>query len=141
MWFSRAIIYILLFSLALAANAEIAVVVSKDSSISTMNKREISQIFLSKTRRLPNGDMAVTVESDEQQVQNEFYEEISGKNQKQLKAYWTTLIFTGKGQPPRKLKESKDVLEFVEKNPNAIGYVPLEQIDETSACRVVFVLK
>lgn len=38
--------------------------------------------------------------------QTTFYREIAGKTLPQINSYWTTLIFTGKGKPPRSIDET-----------------------------------
>ncbi|MDH4276244.1 MAG: phosphate ABC transporter substrate-binding protein, partial [Gammaproteobacteria bacterium] len=41
----------------------------------------------------------------------------------QLKSYWATLIFSGKGTPPKAVGDAGDVKAIVAKNPSAIGYI------------------
>lgn len=38
-------------------------------------------------------------------------------------AYWTVRQFVGKGRPPRDLDSSAAIIDFVQKNPGAIGYI------------------
>lgn len=140
LFFRSLLIASLLLGVAVGANAQIAVVVAQESSISTLSKQDVSRIFLSKTSRLPDGNKALTVEPSATRYQEEFYAGISGKNSAQLKAYWATMIFTGKGQPPRQFETSEDVLRYIQEHPNAIGYVPLE-LANLPAVKIVLVLK
>ena len=110
------------------AKSSLAIIVSKDSTIETISKNNISKIFLAKTKKLPNGQKAITVELNNNTHKEFFYKQVTGKSLKRLKKYWATMIFTGKGQPPRKMESSSDIIEFVKKNINAIAYIPLEDV-------------
>ena len=52
-----------------------------------------------------------------------FYAKALEKSDSQLKAYWSKLIFTGKGTKPDSVKNDVAVIELVSKNPNIIGYI------------------
>ena len=117
-------IAIILLSPIAYADSYFAVIISKNSNIQEISKKDASRIFLSKTKKLPNGKRAITIEPNEKSYQEVFYEKVCGKTRKQLKRYWATVLFTGKGQPPKKMKEIEDIIEFVKNNNNAIAYVP-----------------
>ncbi|MDZ7923856.1 MAG: phosphate ABC transporter substrate-binding protein [Marinagarivorans sp.] len=53
----------------------------------------------------------------------EFNKKALGKSSSQLKAYWSKLIFTGKGTPPDALGNIDDVLARVASDPSAIAYI------------------
>ena len=46
-----------------------------------------------------------------------------------MKAYWSKLVFTGKGTPPAELANEAAVLSHVAANPDAIGYVDAASVD------------
>ena len=52
-----------------------------------------------------------------------FYAKVTGKNSNQLKVYWSKLVFTGSGQPPKEAESTQDMVNLVSKNPNLLGYV------------------
>jgi hypothetical protein len=63
----------------------------------------LQDIFLGKTARFPDGSQAVPVDQSEGTiVRDEFYNKLVGKSAAQMKAYWSKIIFTGRGQPPRR---------------------------------------
>lgn len=113
----------ILFSLNIYANS-LDVVVSKDSSINNISKKELSKIFLGKTKRLPNGEKSIPIENVNKEDQEKFYKLICNKNEKQLKKYWIKMIFTGRGQPPKKIKSINDLISFLKNNKNSISYIP-----------------
>lgn len=126
MSFFRYLFTSVLLTQAIVANSSLAVIVSKDSDIQKISKKDISKIFLSKTKNLPNGQKAITVELNDNKYKEFFYQKVSGKSLKRLKKYWATMIFTGKGQPPKKMTNSAEIIEFVKNNLNAIAYIPMK---------------
>lgn len=126
----------LLITLSAAAHAEnFAVVVNKSSAVGKLDKREVANIFLSKTTRHHNNQTVTPLELHDTATQELFYHEISGKTLAQINSYWTTLIFTGKGRPPKKISGVAQLIEALSKNPNAITYLPLNQI--TGSMKIV----
>jgi hypothetical protein len=54
---------------------------------------------------------------------------ISRKTPSQINSYWTTLIFTGKGKPPRELSTQQKLFDELAKNPGAITYLSSTQVN------------
>ena len=109
----------------------LVVIVSKNSNLNSISKKELSKIFLSKTKKLPNGNKSFLIEIDDIQIRTKFYQEICNKNTNQLRKYWTKMIFTGRGQPPKKIKSINKIIEYVNKNKNAMSYIPLKYLNNT----------
>ncbi len=126
--FRLSFLVMLFLSPLIYANSYFAVIVSKNLNIEEMSKKNISRIFLSKTKRLPNGQKAITIEPNEKEYQEIFYKEVCGKTRRQLKRYWATVLFTGKGQPPKKMRKVEDIIEYVKNNNNVIAYVPVASL-------------
>lgn len=120
--------FLFFFSIHIYANS-LVVIVSKDSNIQDITKKELSKIFLAKTKRLPSGEKSLVVESTNKELQAKFYKTICNKNEKQLRKYWTKMIFTGRGQPPKKIKSIPELISFVKNNKNAISYIPFKDIN------------
>ena len=115
-----------------AARAEVVAVVGARSPIVLMSEAQIADIFLGRLTRLPGGTLAVPLDQPEgSPLRDEFYQRVAGKSPAQLKAFWSKLIFTGRGRPPRALMDSKEVLKAVRDNPAAIGYVDRRLADES----------
>lgn len=101
-----------------AAQADVAVIVSAKSSTSTMTAAEISQIYLGRSTALKPFDNA-----DKSAVRAEFYSKVTGKDESQMKAIWSKLVFTGKATPPKALGSDAEVMQAVAADPNSIGYI------------------
>lgn len=124
-------LFLLIFSLNLYSNS-LAVIVSKESNIDSISKKDLSRIFLSKTKRFPSGEKSIAIELSDEKYQSVFYKKISNKNLKQLKKYWSKMIFTGVGMPPKKIDSIPKLISFIKTNPNAISYIPLERVTNTT---------
>lgn len=126
--------------LAGAANAEVVVVVSSRSALSALSQHQVADIFLGKTSRLPDGQMVLPVDQPEgSAVRGRFYLDLVGKSPSQLKAHWSKIIFTGKGQPPREVSGNDLVKKVVAGNPGVIGYIESTAVD--SSVKPVLVVK
>src|SRR6476646_2451282 len=90
-------------SVSLAAGAEdVVAVVSAKSPVTALNAEQVADIFLGKTTRFPDGSAAVPIDQNEDSPDRDrFYTQYTGKSPAQVKAHWSKLIFTGRGQPPR----------------------------------------
>jgi len=126
----RALIALLTLFFAATVNAELLVVVGETSPIQTLNEQEVANIFLAKTNHLADGSRVTPLELSDQNYKSSFYRKISGKNPSQITSYWTTLIFTGKGKPPKEYRESRGLLSELTSNPGAIAYIPAEQLSD-----------
>lgn len=104
--------------------AEVVAVVSAKSAVAALNRNQLVDIFLCKTSRLPNGEIAMPIDLPEgSSLRNEFYSAFAGKSPAQVKAHWSKLIFTGRGQPPREAADMESVKRLLLANPSAIGYL------------------
>jgi ABC-type phosphate transport system substrate-binding protein len=112
--------------------ADEVAVVSAKSTVTTLSKTQMADIFLGKSTRFPDGALAVPIDQSEGTVaRDEFYLRIAGRSAAQMKAYWSRIIFTGRGQPPRAVPSSSDTKKLVAANPNTIGYIEPELVDDT----------
>lgn len=120
------------------AAAEMAVVVSENAPITALSSRDIAGIFLAKTKYFPDGSRAVPMEMEEDHLKSDFYKFLAGKTPAEVNAYWATLVFTGKGKPPKGFNSRDEYLRQLEDLPGAIGYLPEDEVPSTM--RVVHVL-
>lgn len=128
-------ILVLLLS-SVAARAEIVVVVAKNSVINTLDEQYVANIFLARTKQYPNGEKAIPVEIKGSDMRTGFYQTISGKTPTQLNAYWTTLVFTGKGKPPIGLTDPMELEQRLITRPGTITYLSAD--DVTDNMKVVY---
>jgi len=103
--------------------AGVAVVTSSKSSVNSLNKQQVAKIFLGKTNSFPNGSKATPLDLDSGKTRNKFYSAAVKKTDSQVNAYWARLIFTGKGQPPRKVYDDAEVLSAIAADKSVVGYI------------------
>lgn len=109
---------------------EVVAIVSAKSAVTGLDRAAISDIFLGRSSRFPDGSIAVPLDQDEDSpVRERFYAVYADKSSAQMKAHWSKIIFTGRGQPPRQLADSAEVRKVVAQNPNAIGYIDRRYLD------------
>lgn len=112
------------------AVAEVVVVVSAENPASALSRTEVSNIFLGKLRQFPDGRPAHPVDQPEgSEVRTAFYREIGNRTPAEIKAYWSKMIFTGRGYPPPVAAGDERVKEIVAGQPGAIGYIDRVSVD------------
>ena len=112
--------------------AEIVVVVSAKSPVTALNKNQVVNIFLGKVNRFPDNTAAMPIDQVEgSAVRDEFYATIVGKSAAQIKAHWSKIIFTGRGQPPAEVSSNSEVKKRIAGNPAAIGYIDKSALDNS----------
>jgi len=116
--------------------SQVVVVVSKDSVVESLNNQQVANIFLAKSNRFPNGNKATPIEIKNNAIRAKFYHSITGKSENQLNAYWTTLVFTGKGKPPKNLPNYDNLMMQLLNKPDAISYMLANQV--TNNLKVVY---
>ncbi|BDA60772.1 MULTISPECIES: substrate-binding domain-containing protein [Shewanella] len=110
------------------AQAEIAVIVHPSNS-SEISAADISRIYSGKLKTFSTGGTIVALDQAEgSPVREAFVKQILNKTESQLKAYWSKLVFSGQGQPPKVVESSAEILTLVAANPNMIGFVDAAEV-------------
>ena len=125
-----------LLASAAIAQAENVIVVSSKSSVSSMTKEQVADLYLGNTKELPGGGQASPLLPTSGAVRTEFFEKVLGKNEAQAKAIWSRLVFSGKGSAPRDVADSAETLKMIAANPNCIGVIEKSAVN--SSVKVVF---
>ncbi|MGD8914124.1 MAG: phosphate ABC transporter substrate-binding protein [Candidatus Thiodiazotropha sp.] len=128
----KATLILLLSFIFTYAKADVVVVVSATSTVDSLTRDQVSDIFLGKTSTFPDGGKAIAIDQkDGSSTKGEFYKKICGKSSSQLKSYWAKLIFSGREQPPKQLKNDSEVKNSVSSNPRQISYIAEETVDSS----------
>jgi ABC-type phosphate transport system substrate-binding protein len=113
-----------------AVAQDVVAVVSARSPVTTLKADQVADIFLGKTSRFPDGTQAVPIDlGEDSPARDRFYAQFAGKSPAQVKAHWSKIIFTGRGQPPRQASTPNEAKKIIAENPNAIGYIDQSQVD------------
>lgn len=99
-------------------------VIVHPSNADALDQGAIAKIFLGKSTKFPGGSKAVPIAlTTGTPACDEFNDKVLGKSSSQLKSYWSKLVFTGKGTPPKEMSTDQDVIDLISANPNMIGYI------------------
>ena len=121
-----------MLSLAFSAQAEVVVVVSSKSPVTSLTAEQTAKIFLGKVVTFPNERTAFPIDQPEgSAIRDEFYSKVAHKNSSQLTAYWAKIIFTGEGRPPQLIAGDMAVRKAIANNPNAIGYIDKSAVNHS----------
>jgi ABC-type phosphate transport system substrate-binding protein len=113
-----------------AKTEDVVAVVSAKSPVTTLNATQVADLFLGKTSRFPDGTQAMPIDQAEDSAARErFYAQFTGKSPAQVKAHWSKIIFTGRGQPPKQVASEAEAKKLIATNPNAIGYIDSALVD------------
>jgi len=104
--------------------AAFQVVVHRSSPIASITRAELSAIYMKRTRSWSDGREIVPVDQPAgAPVREHFSRAVHGKNVAYVTRYWQRLIFSGRGIPPRQMKNDAAVLALVRNSRDAIGYI------------------
>lgn len=116
--------YIAISALTLALNAHAGVVVVGHPSAAPLSKAEVADIFLGKNLSAKPVD-----QSESSAIRADFYSKVTGRDPAQVKAVWSRIAFSGKGQPPKDAGDAAGVKKAVAADPKAIGYIDASAVD------------
>lgn len=91
-----------------------------------LSKDQVANVYLGRTFDLKPIDAPEGNATREQ-----FYKKLADRDASQVKAVWSRIVFTGKGQPPIMLPNAAEVKKAVATDPKAIGYIDKAAVDGT----------
>lgn len=115
-----------LFLLASLVTAHVSAgsIIVHPSNTDALDEKQISRIFLGKAKAFPSGKQAVAIALEEgTPAATTFNSSVLKKSSSQLKSYWSKLIFTGKGHPPKAVPSDAEMISLISANPNMIGFI------------------
>ncbi|MEW6445247.1 MAG: hypothetical protein ACOZAQ_08930 [Pseudomonadota bacterium] len=127
---SAAALALLLILGPLGARADMVVVTGARSTIETLAREDVVNIFMGRYRSFPNGQPALPMEraSDTPEYRR-FYQSLLNKRPEEIHAYWARLRFSGRTEPPRLFPGSREAyLREIAETPGAIGYTDRQDL-------------
>lgn len=133
--FKKSILALGLVLATSSAFAELVVIVNPSNS-NSLDEKIVQRIFLGKDKTFADGAETIAVNQVAgAQIRQDFDSNILGRSSSQVSAYWSKLVFTGKGIPPKEVDNDAQVIDLVAKNPSVIGYV--DRASVTDAVKVI----
>ena len=100
------------------------VIVNAANPVSSLPQREVSDLFMKRTAKWPNGERVRPVDLPVgNPVRDAFSRAIHGRRSADIDAHWQSLIFAGRDVPPSVKASETEVLEYVQRQAGGIGYV------------------
>jgi ABC-type phosphate transport system substrate-binding protein len=117
---------------AAVATADVVAVVSAKSPVAVLSKSQLTQIFLGKATRFPDGTQALPIDQREgSPLRDEFYATFAGRSSAEIKSHWAKMVFTGRGTPPRTVADSVEARKLTAANPQVISYIERREVDDS----------
>ena len=127
------ILFLLISSLY--CDSSLVVVISKESPLTELTKHQVKRVFLAKTNYI-NSQKLKVAQIKNSSYETLFYKNALNKSRSQMHSYWATLIFRGKGHPPRSFDNLEALEKAMQNNANIITFLPSEQL--TQNMRVLY---
>ena len=123
------IMALLVMALSFSVQAEISVIVNP-ANANAVVADDLNRLFLGRSSSFADGSKATPLNLAEGQAsRDEFDSKVLNRSSAQLKAYWSKLVFTGKGTPPKELADDAAVKAAVAADASAIGYISSASVD------------
>ena len=110
--------------LAVTSMGAQAQVVIMGASAAPVTKDQVANIYLGRSFDLKPVDLP-----EGSSLREQFYKKATDRDQAQIKAVWSRIVFTGKGQAPIILQDAAAVKKAVTSDPKAIGYIDKAAVD------------
>ncbi len=128
--FALFLVALLLPAVAGGGDLRIAVIVHRDRR-DALDVTDVAQIYLRKRRFWNDGSPIIPLNREAgTSIREAFSGRVFGTTSEQLSGYWNQQYFHGV-LPPATLSSSQSTRRFVASEPNAIGYVEVDAVDET----------
>jgi ABC-type phosphate transport system substrate-binding protein len=100
------------------------VVVHASNSVTHLSRDQVSRIFLRKVTLWDNRQAVLPVDQTaESPVRRTFTKQIHNRTIASVQTWWQQQTFAGIGVAPPERTSDSEVLDYIRKYPNAIGYV------------------
>ena len=117
---------------------ELIFIVNKSNSVTSITSQEAKNIFLGKKKHWVDNSPINIVIQEENSLHELFTTTIIKKSPLQYSIYWKKLLFTGKALYPERTSNDADVIEYIKKHPNGVGYIARSSLN--NAVKIIDIL-
>ncbi len=108
------------------------VIITATDNVEQLQLEDIARIYLGKVNRYPSGAVVVPLDLDPSDpAYVRFARLVLNKTPAQLQAYWAKRIFTGKGKPPRSLRNRDELRSLVASHKRYLSYIDSADADNS----------
>jgi hypothetical protein len=109
----------------------LAIVVGRTSPVTTVSLDDLREIYLRRRRVWPNGTPVVPINlPPDNPLREAFSRRVLGRTPADLMGYWNARYFEGI-RPPLVLLTPAAVRAYLQRQPEGIAYLPLEEVDDS----------
>ena len=112
--------YIIIFAL-FQVNAAYADGIIIGNGIDSITEKQVRDLYLGQATAVAGKAVYLT---DCKPLQKEFLEEIVGKSIRKYKKDWLRMLFADGAVIPLEFQTPEDVINYINRTPNSLGYVP-----------------
>ena len=111
------------------AAAQIVIVTSADGRIGELSRQQAEQLYLGRTRSLPDGTPVALAALPAGRQPGRFYAPRTRKHPTPLRANRSRMVFTGRALPPQQAENVRELGARLMTDPNLIGYLSAADAD------------
>lgn len=104
----------------------VILIVSERAAVKALGRDEVASLFLGMSAGRSAIQGVTPVDSDDSELRELFYQTLLGRSRNQMRAYWSRMVFTGQGKPPRSLPPENIVRELAQR-PDLVAYLRGDQ--------------
>jgi hypothetical protein len=119
----KIVLPLLLLLLTGAGRAEASTVVIGHANLPRLDAATVNKVFTGRAIEVAGIVVTAINASAGSTVRSRFLQTYLNQDEEKYTAYWTVRRYIGKGAPPRELASSSEVIDFVQTNLGAIGYI------------------
>ena len=127
--FLRILLALAALTAALVSYAQdVAVVVIAHPGVGAVDASTLQKLYTGRAIEVASVPVTVVNTAPGSPARERFMAQVLATDSDRYVAYWTVRRHVGKGVPPRELKSSAEVVEFVQNTPGGLGYIPAADV-------------
>lgn len=108
-------------TLVWAADGEVLVIAHP--SVPALDVATVNRLYTGRAIEVGGSPVTVVNAAAGTSLRQRFLSAVLQQDEDKYRAYWTVRRHVGKGVPPRELKSTAEMLEYVQNTPGAVGYI------------------
>lgn len=121
---------LLLLFFIIPGYSQVAVIANSKVKVDSITRSQLLDYYSGDIREWNNNLSIVVFDLPKGEIRNTFFEYI-GKSSSRMKSIWLKKMLSGEGDPPKIVKNEKDMLETIAKTPGSIGFISSGLVNNT----------
>ncbi len=120
-----------------ALAADYLLVASQKSTIEKLSQQEVRAIFVGDKLFWSDGQRIFPARIGEDKVSEQFLKENVGMSLSEFNTHWRRRAFSGRAIPPRRFDSTKELLDYLNSEPGAIGLIPKSELSNATNLKTI----